>query len=234
MPVPLWWRDDDAVTRTPALERLSGMAESLGMTVHLAVIPALAEPDLAQAIADTPMLVPMVHGWRHVNHAAAGEKKAEFGAARASAAEELRAGLERLRSLFGPRLLPAFVAPWNRLDPAYYPALAAAGHRAVSTFTARRAPEAAPGLTQINTHIDPIDWRGSRDLAPPEWIIAQTVARLRARRHGTEDSTEPLGYLTHHLIHSEAIWSFSHAFLAEMRAGGAIPVDLTTFLKETP
>ena len=38
----LWWRDDDAIAPTPALDRLLDAAGPVPLT--LAVIPALAEP----------------------------------------------------------------------------------------------------------------------------------------------------------------------------------------------
>ena len=43
----LWWRDDDAVAPAPALDRLAGLAGEHGVTVGLAVIPALVQPSLA-------------------------------------------------------------------------------------------------------------------------------------------------------------------------------------------
>ena len=37
--LPIWWRDDDATEPTPALDRLLGLAASLGAPLHLAVVP---------------------------------------------------------------------------------------------------------------------------------------------------------------------------------------------------
>ncbi|WP_300058757.1 polysaccharide deacetylase family protein [uncultured Roseobacter sp.] len=231
--LPLWWRDDDAVRATAALEDLTALATALELPVHLAVIPAFAEPSLAEAVAESLMLLPTVHGWAHENRAAPGAKKAEFGAAHPDSATLLSRGLTELQALFGPRLLPVFVAPWNRLHADVLPHLAIEGYRAVSTFTPRPQPFARPGLLIVNTHIDPIDWRGTRGLHDPAAIMAQTVAHLQARRAGTEDPTEPLGYLTHHLVHDADIWSFSHALLTELLDGGATATPLTQLLKDT-
>lgn len=231
--LPLWWRDDDAVTLTPALDHLSQMASDLTLPVHLAVIPAGAQQALADHVARTPLLVPTVHGWAHHNTAPPGQKKAEFGHLRPGIAGELAQGLTRLRDLFGSSLVPAFVAPWNRLHPEVLPLLVQTGYRIVSTFAPRPSPCPAPGLRAINTHIDPIDWRGTRGLIDPDRIIFQTVAVLSARRHGTADTREPFGYLTHHLVHTPDVWRFSNRFLRELLYGGAQSVTLTQSLKET-
>ena len=78
-PLPIWWRDDDAVEPTPALDRLTALANTLGLPVHAAVIPKLAQPSLAKFCADQDQVIPLVHGWQHVSHAPGGHKKAEFG-----------------------------------------------------------------------------------------------------------------------------------------------------------
>ena len=52
-------------------------------------------------------------------------------------------------------------------------------------------------------------------------FLAKTAAHLHSRTEGREDAFEPFGLLSHHLVHTEAIWSFIEAFLNEMRMGGA-------------
>lgn len=220
--VPFWWRDDDAVAVTPALERLMELSGETGCPVHLAIIPAHADPALAAEI-DTDVLIPVVHGWAHADHSAAGEKKNEFQTPRSGAIDEAAQGFARMRALFGDDLRPMFVPPWNRVNDTVVTALPAQGYGALSTFGPRAHVEAAGDLAQINTHLDPIWWKGTRNLVSPEHLIAQTAAHLEARRTGTEDATEPFGLLTHHLVHTPAIWSFTRAFLHEMMAGGATP-----------
>ncbi|WP_300018269.1 polysaccharide deacetylase family protein [uncultured Roseobacter sp.] len=232
--LPIWWRDDDAVDTTPALDELSQLATDLDMPAHLAIIPAFAQQALADCVTQQPLLVATVHGWAHENRAPEGQKKAEFGQVHADTSKQLTHGLSRLRALFGERLVPALVAPWNRLHPDVLPLLVQSAYKAVSTFTPRVKQYPVPGLLQVNTHIDPINWRGTRDLVSPDNIIAQTVQHLEARRQGAEDATEPLGYLTHHLVHTPDIWSFSRAFLSELLAGGAVSTPLTQSLKEAP
>lgn len=228
MILPLWWRDDDAIAPGPALDRLAGLAATTGLAVHLAVIPAGATTALADRVATDPWLRPVVHGRAHENHAPAGEKKAEFGAHRPVPVmlAEARQGFDRLRDLFGDRLHPMFVPPWNRIAPALVASLPKLGYRALSTFTPRVAADAAPGLVQINTHLDPIAWKSYRGLADPGALIAQLAAQLADRREGRADNGEPYGLLTHHLVHDEAIWQFAGAVLTRLVAGPAHPWTL--------
>ncbi|MFL4468825.1 polysaccharide deacetylase [Tateyamaria armeniaca] len=220
--LPFWWRDDDAVAATPALDRLAALGARTGMPIHLAIIPAHAQDTLVQAI-DPDRLVPVVHGWAHHDHSAGDDKKNEFMTQRPDAARDAARAMERMRHLFGVQLRPMFVPPWNRVSADVIRGLPAQGYTALSTFGPRKAPDAAPGLAQINTHIDPIWWKGTRDLVEPDQLITQTCAHLDARRAGVEDHTEPFGILTHHLVHTDAIWNFTAAFVQEMQDGGATP-----------
>ncbi len=216
--LPLWWRDDDAIAATPALDKLTELSARLSLPVHLAVIPSLATPSLATHIATTPLLIPLVHGWAHLNHAPKPAKKAEFGAHRPAAtmARECADGLARLRALFGPRACPVFVPPWNRIAPDLTRHLHDAGYAALSTFAPRSSEFAAPGLHRINTHLDPVAWHSTRSLADPDRLIAQIVHDLADRRLGRADNTEPYGLLTHHLIHDAALWSFIEELLRRL------------------
>lgn len=230
--LPFWWRDDDVVAPTDALGALAALSDLTGIPVHLAVIPAHVSPTLADLLATQPDLIPVVHGWAHENHAPEGQKKAEFGAHRPlpEMAAQARDGLDRLRALFGAALRPMFVPPWNRIAPEMIQTLPALGYRMISTFTPRQAAVAAPGLVRINTHLDPIDWRGSRSLADPDRLIAQMAQQLADRREGRADAAEPYGLLTHHLVHDAAIRDFTTALLTRLRAG---PVRLWTAPTET-
>ena len=226
--LPIWWRDDDAVAATPALARLDELAERLDLTVHIAVVPKHADDGLADVLAGH--LVPVVHGWSHQNHSPEGQKKTEFGAHRSQTelCRDAAAGLEKLKTLFGSDVAPMFVPPWNRIDPDILPALPTLGYGMLSTFLPRKAEHAAPGLAQINTHLDPINWRGDRDLVDPETLIAQVCTQLRDRREGRADNLEPYGVLTHHLVHTDAIWRFTEALFVRLLAG---PTQCWTALK---
>ncbi|MBW4707129.1 polysaccharide deacetylase family protein [Roseobacter sp. YSTF-M11] len=231
--LPIWWRDDDAIAATPQLDQLAQLSGDLGVSTHLAVIPARATPTLAAAVTTLPNVIPVAHGWTHENRAPAGEKKAEFGHGRADATFDLERGFSQMRQMFGKRFVPVFVAPWNRLNAMYFQPLSDVGYKAVSTFTPRNSAEAVPGLITVNTHIDPIDWRGTRGLVAPDAIIAEAARHLEARRLGASDPAEPFGYLTHHLVHTPEIWDFTRAFLSELLAGGARETSLQTVIEES-
>lgn len=221
--LPLWWRDDDAIAVTPELEAMAARAQRFGMQVHLAVIPARATEELAERVAEDRTFVPVVHGWAHISHAPAGAKNSEFGTQRDGAAEDAKRGLERLSTLFGARLLPMFVPPWNRIDPSVTKALPGLGYRVLSTFQPRRAAEAAPGLMQVNTHIDPVDWRGTRSLTNPDALSEWLAAHLQDRREARADADEPLGLLTHHLMQDAATWDFCDQLLEMLLEGPGVP-----------
>ncbi|WP_299044059.1 polysaccharide deacetylase [uncultured Tateyamaria sp.] len=225
--VPFWWRDDDAIAPTEPLDHLETIAQRVGLSVHMAVIPAHATPALADRM-DGQRLIPLVHGWAHHDHSGPREKKNEFLTERPGLAQDSARALDRMLALFGAGVRPMFVPPWNRIQPALLSGLADQGYTAVSTFGPRARAEAAPGLAQINTHIDPIWWKGTRDLVEPDAVIATACAHLSARRHGAEDATEPFGLLTHHLVHTPAIWAFTTGFLHEMLSGGARPWTMET------
>src|SRR6516165_2204008 len=84
----LWWRDDDAVRLTPALDRLLELAA--GTPLSLALIPGGLIAEEAEALAARlrrePAASALQHGWMHTNHAAPGAKKAELGDERPAAA----------------------------------------------------------------------------------------------------------------------------------------------------
>lgn len=222
--LPLWWRDDDAIEPTPALDQLAELAARMHLPVHLAVIPAFAQPSLGAAIAGRP-LIPVVHGWSHHNHAPEGQKKAEYPAQRllSDMTGEAHNGLVRLMALFGDALRPMFVPPWNRIAPELIAELPLMGYTSLSTFTPRTQPNAAPGLTRFNTHLDPIDWRAGKTLIAPETLITQVTRQLADRRNGIADNNEPYGILTHHLVHDTAIWTFTEQLITRLMRGPATP-----------
>ena len=204
--IAVWWRDDDAVAATPALERLLDRAAACGVPLLLAAIPAEAEPSLGRRLADEGKIHLAVHGLAHANHAPAGEKPAEFGAHRplAALAGDAAAGLALARRRFPQdRLLPVFVPPWNRLAPGLAAALPGLGYRGLS---ASAGPPVA-GLVRADATLDPIDWRGTRSLRDPEALVAGLIRDI------ADHPARPVGLLTHHRAHDGAVWDFLDALL---------------------
>jgi hypothetical protein len=213
-----WWRDDDAVAVTPALERLSSLQRSTGASVALAVIPARAEMALAQRLAAERGIVPVQHGWAHLNHAPPGRPKAELGPDRPAAyvLGELNRGRLRLDELFGAAWLRVLVPPHNRIAPAIAAGLAAAGYLGLSADKPRRRP--LTGLVQINTHVDIMEWTTTRAFVGEPVCLDRAIAHLAAKRQGQADDAEPTGLLTHHLAHDEAAWAFAQEFITRTQA----------------
>jgi hypothetical protein len=223
--LPLWLRDDDAVDATPALDRLIALADRHGLPLHLAVIPQGATPALAARVARAPGVRPVVHGWAHANHEPRGQKRCEFGPARdpSAALADAARGLARLRDLFGDRLLPVFVPPWNRIAPGVAAGLPALGYSTLSAAPGATPP--VPGLGRIDRDLDPVDWRGTRSVIHPRRLATLAAAALADRR--AMPVPAPFGLLTHHLAHDAAVWDFVAAFLARL-APVAAPLDLAT------
>ncbi|HKX06902.1 MAG TPA: polysaccharide deacetylase family protein [Stellaceae bacterium] len=202
-----WWRDDDAVTSTPALRRLLALAEDV--PIGLAVIPGEARAELARSLEGHGRVALLQHGWRHTNHAGSSEKKSELGSTRPlrQRLDELTAGRDRLRSLFGDRALPILVPPWNRIGEDLIPELPALGFRGLSMGSIpplgrREGPlnraETMPGLRQVHVHVDLIDWHGTRGFISEGNALSLILRHLGdRRRHGIKG---PIGILTHHLV----------------------------------
>lgn len=217
-----WWRDDDAVTAGPALDRLFAAAGAV--PIALAVVPMRAETALVRALAaaGTPASV-IQHGHAHMNHAAPDAKKAEFTTERDPdlMAAEVWAGHDRLAEMFGARFDRIFVPPWNRCPIALTDRLREIGHRAISTYGPRPARYAALKLLQVNAHADPIDWRGSRRFLGLGRLAEALAGHLAARRQGTADAAEPTGLLTHHLVHEPEDMAAIGGLAAEIAAHAA-------------
>jgi predicted glycosyltransferase len=212
-----WWRDDDAVAETPALRRLLALSRTFSVPAALAVIPARTMPSLAACLIEDGNIGALVHGLSHANHAPKGEKKAEFGANRTLDAmlPEVADALAQARQKLGPVLLPVFVPPWNRIAPELVPTLPGLGFRGLSIFNDRRAGGPS-GLVEINAHIDPIDWHGTRSLLEPNGLIAATAGAVSRRITGQAEPEEPIGLLTHHLVQDEPVWFFCEALLERL------------------
>ncbi len=220
----LWWRDDDATRPSAALDRLLELRAGAGAPLSLAVIAATAGRAAAERIAADAEIDVLQHGYAHRNHAPPGERKSELGPERPAdaALDELCRGRRRLAGLFGGRALDVLVPPWNRIADELVGRLPGAGFTGLSAYGPRRGARAAPGLRQINTHIDIIDWRGTRGFVGDEAALSLALGHLRARRAGAADGDEPTGLLSHHLVHDEAAWRFVGAFLeATMAHPGA-------------
>jgi peptidoglycan/xylan/chitin deacetylase (PgdA/CDA1 family) len=217
---PFWLRDDDAVTPTPALERLIGLTADRGLPATLAVIPQFTGEALADRLSTAPALSVAVHGWSHRSHSDVGEKKQELGLHRPlnTVLEDLSAGLDKLRTLYPDRTISMLVPPWNRIAPEIVAELPGLGYKALSTFgTEKPAP-----IRLINTHVDLMDWHGTRGGRDDEPLLSEIIIRLKALREG--DGV--MGFLTHHLVHDAKAWAFLERLIDTVDAHpGAVWID---------
>ncbi|WP_455270507.1 polysaccharide deacetylase family protein [Rhizobium herbae] len=200
-----WLRDDDAVEPTAALDRLLDISAAFAVPLTLAVIPAYTGEALAGRLRREPLCAVAVHGWSHTNHAGADEKKQELGRHRLAedVLAELQRGLDQLAARYCEQFVPLLIPPWNRIDALLVPQLAGLGYRALSVY----GPEKSAALPLINTHVDVMDWHGTRGGRVPLALAGEIAARLTFMF----DHGGTMGLLTHHLVHDEAVWGFLNA-----------------------
>ena len=231
--IALWWRDDDARQPSPALDRLLARRAKAAVPLALAVIPEGTDRALAERLTREQDIVVLQHGLTHRNHAPPGEKRAEFGDHRITAAmlAELSTGRRHLEGLFRHRFLPVFVPPWNRISPKLAARLPEAGLDDLSLFS-----DAAPGGTRpVNTHLDLMHWHPGNGLeaqglsvAAADRLLADLIDRRlehpdkASRQKGAAIPGQPIGLLTHHLQHDETAWATLDAVLAALSVHSAV------------
>ena len=216
--VEFWWRDDDAAKPNPALERLLKLSADFGIPAALAVVPAGAEAAMLAQFGEGVSV--LQHGTDHVNRAGPGEKKTEFSAAEPVAAALARLAFwrARLEVQAGARFVPALAPPWNRIPAPLIAGLATAGFAGLSQYGIRTRAEPAPGLRQVNTHVDLIAWKGGRGFIGEEEALRAALRHLAARRIRAADGDEATGWLTHHALHDRPAWDFLKRLFETTRA----------------
>ncbi len=235
----LWWRNDDAGTEGPQLDRLLEIATAAGAIVHLAVVPE----HLTEAGRST-MLAPdcawfLEHGFSHIDYAPPGEGSWELGNHRPVSVilGELAKGKARLEEAFGDRFIPAVTPPWGRIAPEVAERLPDIGVHCVSLTTPRASKFLAPDLLEISVCCDPINWRGGAHFAGSDKTIRHFVEHLTHRRQcklsRAGDGDEPSGLLTHHLDHDGEIWGFVETLVTALSSHPAARwVALNDYLKD--
>lgn len=197
--VQFWLRDDDAVVPTDALGRFITLTRDFRVPACLAVIPANTGKELSTYLNNDSHTSIAVHGWAHENHAPDNEKKQELGAHRRlpDIIAELSDGFDQLIKRYPDTFTPLLVPPWNRIADSVVNELPKIGFEALSTFGVEKL---AP-LRMLNTHVDLIDWKGTRGGRPTPVLVADLVKAIK-------ETSTPIGFLTHHLVHDEAAWQF--------------------------
>ncbi|MEH6402351.1 MAG: polysaccharide deacetylase family protein [Sneathiella sp.] len=216
-----WWRDDDLNEPTTAFDRLLDLRDTLDIPLNLAVIPDEVDPRIGDDLAGCTILQ---HGVLHKSFAKDGQKKSEFPETRSltECVEDLKQGKARMEELFGDVFFPVFVPPWNRISDPVIKELKTLGFVGLSRYKARVSAQPVAGLAEINTHIDPVFWRGDRSALEDEKILRLCINHLKARRTGFVDKSEPTGFLTHHLIHDEKLWEVTFKLLGFLSSHQAV------------
>jgi hypothetical protein len=229
-PVEFWWRDDDATGPTAPVRQLLDLSARSGVPLALAVIPLAAKAELFDGIRARVLM----HGTDHRNRAAAHDRKSEFppGEADASVAKRLAEARERLAALAGAAFLPVLAPPWNRFERTFTP-VTQSGLRGLSGYGPRTKSHPAPGITQVNTHVDIIDWRGTRCFCGEDAALAAAARHLAARRAGEADAGEPTGWLTHHELHDGSAWEFLERLFERTRRVGVQWADARSLFTST-
>ena len=105
-----WWRDDDAISDTPALRTLFSITDPL--PIAIAAIPAKCDVTLSALLAGYSRVAVLQHGWRHLKNDG---QASEFPATRNSKTvlAELQAGFTILTELFESQFLPVMAPPFH-------------------------------------------------------------------------------------------------------------------------
>lgn len=219
--VCLWLRDDDAVSVTPALIRLAETCATNCAPYLVAVIPSRADHELAAFLASQPLAEVAPHGWTHQNRAMKGERKQEFPIhrPRSEILHELDLARTRIDGLFGNKFVPIYVPPWNRIAPEVAILLKDTGFRALSALGRRAMFAAFSPVHELNTHLDIIDWRGSRGGRDLDALVAELAGHIAWAR---QNDAPAIGILTHHLVHDEIAWRFVEELFAETAPHAAV------------
>ncbi|MFA9420182.1 MAG: hypothetical protein ACERLB_08530 [Gammaproteobacteria bacterium] len=219
-----WWRDDDATRETAELKRLNSLSQDLQIPVALATIPSLLHNSLPRYLRERNNFTVFQHGYSHSSYAAEGMKRIEVGGERSTdeIQTQLATGCQKLQDAFADQFLPVLVPPWNRIEPRTYAALVSAGFCGVSSMWARASAYPAEGLLQVNTHLDPVNWRHDRGFIGESRAIAHICNHLFTRRANSQVSSEPTGILTHQLAQTEEVWDFVRRLMQKLSEHPAV------------
>jgi hypothetical protein len=225
-----WWRDDDAQFANDAFKRLTDLAGSESLPLVLAVSPMLMTDGFVARLNSLRDVSIAAHGYRHINHATA-PLKGEFGPDRSL--EVMRREIEELAGEFAVRFpnrgIAMFVPPWHGLDPRLVSDLARVGFKVLSMFESRvtRGLGLAAGqlsaiglalprrsiklrrgsIQRLDCSVSVLSYEGG-NITGNRRIFEKAVRALSARRLGFLPVAQPIGILTHHLLHDEDAWKY--------------------------
>lgn len=188
------------------LRRLVEQARRADIPLSLSVIPTLLSPELCKWVNRYTSVTVLQHGTDHCD-AGGGVGPTQFDPQEAPHAIARRL-VEGWTALSGfHRRLPVYVPPWHDLTPNTAAAAAMAGLESISAWGA----PAAQG--RVDVHLDLMRWRGPPRFAGSQRVLGRLTRELRKRRVQRRWQ-EPIGLLTHHLVHDDAAWRFLDTLLS--------------------
>ena len=155
----VFFRADDVAVPGGNLTRLLQLFLKHGAPLCCAVVPAWLSLPRWQYLKDLTGLENKLwcwhqHGWRHLNHEAAGRKQ-EFGPSRSreQLAADLRRGWARLEALMEDDFFPVFTPPWNRCSGETLELALEIGYYGVSRIRGSH-PLSLTGLPDLQVNVD--------------------------------------------------------------------------------
>lgn len=225
-PIPFFWRDDDAISDTPALRTLISLSNRYGIPLALAVIPRDFDDTLCSLLKNEQLITVLQHGWAHQNHEPKGALKAELGETPplTETLERLIEGRRRLEEGFGGKFLPVLVPPWNRISADVLEARNQVALPGVSVYRRRKTKQ----NHTVNTQLDVIGWRMGRKFIGEKRAFRRLLVEAERRCQG---HAEPIGLLTHHLVHDQETRDFLELLLKILseHPGAEFPGHRTLF-----
>ena len=203
----LWWRDDDCREPTWQLDKLLQTRRDLPLA--LAVIPDVDLHPLANRLGADQGITIAQHGVDHDNKLPPGGPRSEFplNASQAAINASVAAGRARLVAAGIPPLI--FVPPWNEASDRLIEAISSAHYDAYSVGITGRPRD---GLGHLGAQVDILRWKGKPHFRGRRRVFDALRKQLELRRQ-MNAFEEPVGLLTHHLVHDHQAWRFLNWFV---------------------
>ena len=199
MTTPIFIRNDDVVSVTPAFLRLHNFFKGKGLPLAHAVIPSQVNPGCAQFLR-TEQATILQHGYAHENHGNE-HQKFEFGDRPYEEQKEAMAqGMQLMETYFGERFAKVFVPPYHGFSA---DTLKAAAELDFAGFSAGMHDYAPGALLDLPAQISLTDYP-SGSIQSLHMLLKQFVA-WRKRTH-------LIGIYLHHKDIDEPGWAITEQF----------------------
>jgi len=208
----IFFRADDIGAGGRAFEALCRLFRHHEVPLAMAVVPGwMSGVRKSQLFREAPLDEPYwgwhQHGWRHVNWQRIG-KKSEFGEQRPFEKQwrDVWQGQQKMKEIFGDRLVQVFTPPWNRLCNATMKILQELDFQGVSLASPLpRGAKPTIALKNLRIQLD-LHTRKSKDGFADFGALLEELAGHLSKR-------EPLGIMIHHQRMPYLAFEFLHELL---------------------